>query len=593
MNKLITISVLASVLVLGGIVTTVHAQSTTKDDSLGGETVIIIREFEPVIKNAKKINSQPVIKTVNKKNQEFNYDLVTQNNSYTFVPDTIKAVKIKGEPLNKLYHAYAKAGVGNYLNTLGELHINSLRSRDLNWGLDVHHLGSNGGIKDIPYNGFSKQNVDLYGKKMLKHHVVDAGFMYDREQVYLYGYNPNLVYQSESIVKDDIQQNFSQFKVHAGLQSFITDSNEWNYTVGLDYYNLNVKRTSTTENNFVLTTEFTKYYGNEKGFLYLDIDYNKPKLDTGYMDNITPISPVSLTQYKANTLVKPGVDVRFTGDKWRLTAGFKMALESGNSTNFYIFPNAEFKFNVVRNLIVPYLGVTGGIQRTSINTLRQQNPFISGNPNLLNERTPYDAYLGIRGVYSANISYTISGGYKQVKDMALFVSTEPIITSPPTITYFENVYHPVYDNVNIAYVKAQVSYQKEDKWNLLWRFTYNSYETEFEVEAWNLPDVTSDLTLRYNLQDKIIAKTSISFISTRYSKTDYSQGAELLSANVYGRKLNPIFDFNLGAEYRFTKKLSAFIDINNILSQNYEVYGNYKVQGINVMGGVTYSFWAK
>ena len=593
MSKLLNISALASVFILGGLNTNLHAQTANKNDSVGDETVIIVGEFEPVIKNAKKINSQPVIKTVSKKDQEFNYDMVPQNNSYLFVPDTIKAVKIKGEPLTKLYHAYAKAGVGNYLNTLGELHINSLRSRDLNWGLDVHHLGSDGGINDIPFNGFSKQNVDLYGKKMLKHHVIDAGFMYDREQVYLYGYNPNLVYESESIIKDDIQQSFSEFKVHAGLRSFITDSNEWNYNIGLNYYNLNVNPSNTTENNFVLTSEFTKYYGNEKGFLYLDIDYNKPQIDTAFVDPIRPLTPITPIQYSGNTLIKPGVDVRFTGDKWRLIAGFKMALETGVATNFYIYPNAEFKFNIVRNLIVPYLGVTGGIQRTSINTLRQQNPFISGNPFLLNERTPYDAYAGIRGVYSSNISYSISGGYKQVKDMALFVSTEPIFTSPPAITYFENMYHPVYDNVNIAYVKAQVSYQKEDKWNLLWRFTYNSYETEYEIKAWNLPDVTSDLTLRYNLQDKIIAKTSMTFMSTRYSKTDYSQGAELLSANIYGRKLDPIFDFNLGVEYRFTKKLSAFIDINNILSQNYEVYGNYQVQGINVMGGVTYSFWAK
>jgi hypothetical protein len=593
MSKLINISALASALILVGIGNVANAQTKDKNDSLSAETVIIVREFEPVIKDAKKINNQPVIKTVDKKDQEFSYDVVPQNNSYQFTPDTIKAVKLKGEPLTKLYRVYAKAGVGNYLNTLGELHLNSLRSRDLQWGLDVHHLGSNGGIKDIPYNGFSKQNYNLYGKKMLKHHIIDAGLTYDRERVYLYGYNPELLFVSDSVGKDDIQQTFSQFKVHAGLQSFITDSNKWNYNIGLDYYNLSVKPSSTTENNFVLRSEFTKYYGNEKGFLYFDIDYNKPKLDTSFVDQNQPIQPNKPTQYKANTLIKPGIDVRFTGDKWRLTAGFKMALETGAVTNFYIFPNAEFKFNVVRNLIVPYIGVTGGIQRTSINSLRQQNPFISGSPDLLNERTPYNAYLGVRGVYSSNISYNISGGYKQVKDMALFISTGAVFTLPPGISYFENVYHPIYDQVNIAYIKAQVSYQKEDKWNLLWRFTYNNYETKYEVVAWNLPDVTSDLTLRYNLQDKIVAKTSMTFMSGRYVKTDYPQGAEQLSATVYGRKLKPLFDFNLGVEYRFSKKLSAFIDINNILSQNYEIYGNYKVQGINVMGGVTYSFWAK
>ena len=73
--------------------------------------------------------------------------------------------------------------------------------------------------------------------------------------------------------------------------------------------------------------------------------------------------------------------------------------------------------------------------------------------------------------------------------------------------------------------------------------------------------------------------------------TDINQ--ELVANGVYGRKIDPIFDFNLGMEYRFTKKLSAFVDVNNILSKNYEIWGNYHVQGINVMAGVTYSFWKK
>jgi len=578
MSKLMNIRLLVSAVILVGIGQIANAQNTTKEDSVGDETVIIVREFEPVIKNAKKINSQPVLETVDKKSQAFNYDIIPQNNSYQFTPDTIKAVKIKGEPLNKLYHAYVKAGAANYLNTLGNVHINSLRSRDLQWGLDIHHLASNGGIKDLPFNGFSKQNVDLYGKKMLKHHIISAGLIYDREQVYLYGYNPELAFESDTVNKDDIKQRYSQFKIHGGIQSFITDSNEWNYNIGLNYYNLGVNPSSTTENNFLMTSIFTKYYGSEKGFLYLDIDYNQPTLQTD--TNNLPL------QYLGNALIKPGVDVQFTGDNWRLMAGFKLALEAGDETKFYVYPNAEFKFNVVRNLIVPYIGVTGGVQRTSINTLRIENPFITGTPELKNTRTAYDTYLGVRGVYSSNISYNISGGFKEVKDMALFVSNVPGFS-------YENVYRPVYDTVKIAYVKAQVSYQKEEKWNLLWRLGYNSYETTREVKAWNLPEFISDVTLRYNLQDKIIAKTSMTFMSSRYYKTDQTNGAEQLSATVYGRKLDPIFDFNLGLEYRFTKKLSAFIDLNNILSQNYEIWGNYKVQGINVMGGVTYSFWAK
>jgi len=122
---------------------------------------------------------------------------------------------------------------------------------------------------------------------------------------------------------------------------------------------------------------------------------------------------------------------------------------------------------------------------------------------------------------------------------------------------------------------------------------YNNYQTQREAKAWNLPDFTSDLTVRYNLQDKIVAKSSMTFMSSKYVKTTETNGTEELAYQVYGRKIDPLFDFNLGIEYRFTKKVSAFVDVNNILSQNYEIWGNYQVQGINVLGGVTIAFWAK
>jgi hypothetical protein len=366
---------------------------------------------------------------------------------------------------------------------------------------------------------------------------------------------------------------------NAGIRSFFTDSNLWNYAIDLAYYNLQVKPLETVENNFTVKSQFSKYYGNEKGFLYFDVDYNRP----------SDSSSVMPSRYIGNLLIKPGVDVQFKGNKWQLLAGFKMALEDDDQTRFFVYPNAEFKYNVVRNLIVPYLGITGGLERTSINTLRQVNPFITATPDLKNERTPYNAYLGVRGIFSSQISYNFTGGYKVIRDMALFVSNEDPYSSNSVV--YGNIYQPIYDTVNIAYAKAQISYQKEEKWNLLWTLMYSNYETKNEVKAWNLPELRSSLAVRYDLQNKIVAKGSITFMGGRYTKSQNIGEVEELAPLVYGRKLNPVFDFNLGAEYRFTKQISAFIDINNIISQNYEIWGNYPVQGINVMGGLTFSFW--
>ena len=573
MTKNISTYIIATVIGGLGVLNDAIAQESGKKDSLNSETITITRGYEPVIKDAKKINHQPVINTVEKPKPTFDYKLLPKNQSYTFNPDTIEAVKIKGEPLNTLYRAYAKAGLGSFLNNYGELHINSLRSRDLQWGMDVHHLGSNGGITDAPDSYFSKQNVDLYGKKMLKRHAINAGFIFDREQINKYGLNVNVPENTEI---SGIKQTYEMYQGKAGIRSFIADSNELNYIVKFKYHHLAVKPHSTKESNFLMQSQFSKYFGTEKGYLFFDVDYNGVNTDT--------------VSYTGNLLIKPSINIEFKGEKWHLNAGFKMVLEDEDKTRFFFFPKAEFKYNVVGNLIVPYLGVTGGAERNSFNSLRQENPFLYEYSQLKTTRTAYDVYLGVRGLMSSNLSYNISGGYKAVKDMVLFTSDMTPLSA--SIPYYENVYQPIYDTVNVAHISAQVGYQRSPKWDVMWRINYNLYETQREVKAWNLPDLTSDLTINYNLQEKILVRSSITYLNSKYVKTS-DTSAEELAFGVYGRKVDPIIDFNIGLEYRFTKRVSTFLDVNNILSQNYEVWGNYRVQGINILGGVTVAFWAK
>jgi len=56
------------------------------------------------------------------------------------------------------------------------------------------------------------------------------------------------------------------------------------------------------------------------------------------------------------------------------------------------------------------------------------------------------------------------------------------------------------------------------------------------------------------------------------------------------KELKGIFDANLGLEYRYTKKLSAFINFNNIGAVRYQRWEDYPTQRFNVLGGLTYSF---
>ena len=55
-------------------------------------------------------------------------------------------------------------------------------------------------------------------------------------------------------------------------------------------------------------------------------------------------------------------------------------------------------------------------------------------------------------------------------------------------------------------------------------------------------------------------------------------------------KLKNTIDANIGIEYRYSKVLSAFINLNNITASKKYYWNFYPTQGFNILGGLTYSF---
>jgi hypothetical protein len=58
----------------------------------------------------------------------------------------------------------------------------------------------------------------------------------------------------------------------------------------------------------------------------------------------------------------------------------------------------------------------------------------------------------------------------------------------------------------------------------------------------------------------------------------------------YYINLGGIVDFNLGISYRYNKRVTAFFQLNNMLSQRYNDWYNYPVQPIQIMGGISLRF---
>ena len=74
------------------------------------------------------------------------------------------------------------------------------------------------------------------------------------------------------------------------------------------------------------------------------------------------------------------------------------------------------------------------------------------------------------------------------------------------------------------------------------------------------------------------------------SVTNGRQTTNSTGKKVVSKQLKGIFDANIGAEYRYTKRLGFFISFNNIANFRYYRWSNYPTKRFSLMGGLSYSF---
>ena len=525
-----------------------------QDKNLKSEEVDIQGEFNPVISDAMKISKGPSIVDSTKKLQNVKYSLLDKKVNTTFLTIPIVPAKMKGEPVAKLYHAHIKAGVGNFV--LGEGYFNTLRNKKYSFGSHLKHFSSIGNVHDTLGNsGLSNNEINLFGKYFMENHTMSGGFDYNRNVVHYYGYNSE---ENTFLDKDNTKQRFNLLAGNAQLQSNYNDSSKINHNIILKYYNLNDYFLS-TENNINLDARLSKYHQRELFGLNFGADmYNNAN-----------------TIYSNNTgIFKVNPEVISVGKKWRLKAGFNVFLmPQDDEVKFY--PNAEFNYNIIDNIIIPYAGITGNVERNSFKRLTDINPFLSSYSSLQNTGQ-FQYYAGIRGSLSKMISFNTSFSQSKIQNMALFVND-----------YFSQItFNAIYDDVTLTNLHGELAFQQTEKLRLLAKADYNIYEMKNELQAWNKPNLEVTFTGNYNLRDKIIVKSDIFYMGKRYA--NYT-GLNANGENQYDR-LNGFVDFNLGVEYRYTKHLSAFINFNNITASRYLRWYNYPLQGFNVLGGFTYSF---
>src|SRR5690606_27400606 len=187
-----------------------------------------------------------------------------------------------------------------------------------------------------------------------------------------------------------------------------------------------------------------------------------------------------------------------------------------------------------------------------------------------------------------SIAYNFRGSYISEFNKALFLknSFNPSLNEDYA---YGNSFGVVYDDVTTLSFFAEVNVDVRRNFKLNMNAAYFSYSGDLQPEAWNLPDFKASILADYQITDKWFAGANVFFIGERKDLVPVRSNQTSFVVP-QTQTLDSYIDLNANLGYRFNNQLSVFAKGNNLLGNSYERWGDFPVQGIQVLAGATYKF---
>ncbi|WP_166919380.1 TonB-dependent receptor [Flavobacterium poyangense] len=560
--------------------------SQKKEESIGTETVNVVKPYSPTISDAFKVKETPLLDdSGNQPKETIKYSILSVPVASTFTPSKGKAEGVEKSKQERLFSNYATFGVGNYGTLNAELFVtHDLGNNDYLAGMFRHH-SSQGGIKGIELNdefydtalnvGYGVNNRDMSW-------AVDLGY---QNQIYnWYGlpaeFGATLLPGQRFDLINKMNPNHSYNTISLGgnieFNEGIFSKIKTKFTHFSDSF-------SSSENRFYVKPSFKVEVMNQSINTNVIVDHVSGSFENNYARDNTQSLKYSLTNFG----IEPSFVILENDWTLELGAGIFYGLDSENSGNkFYFYPKVNASYKLVGDLMIFYTGVNGGLNQNSYADLVTENPFLSPTLTVKPTNNQYTVFAGLKGKLANNVNYNITGSYLNEKDRALFKSHDYTEDISNENYAYGNSFGVVYQDLRTFRFYGELKADFSENVSFGVNGTFNSYKNDGELEAWNLPTIKLSSNLDVSITKQWYAGLNIFYVGDRkdmQTNTTISPLATPITLKSY-------FDANAHVGYKFSERLTFFLKLNNIGNQAYERWLNYPVQGFQVLGGGNYKF---
>ncbi len=537
------------------------------------DSIDVIRDYRPILADAVKIRRSPDMTNKREYQPKLTYSIIDKKLDITTGTRRLDIQEMPYTTLDRKTNNYVKIGAGNYATLLGEVYLTNDEYLDTRFGLNAKILSQKGALED---QSFGQQEITVFGRQLHEGFTLSGDLGYKRYNTRFYGQHlffgpgiPNMPAAEKQAFNDvfldaELASNFS-----AG------DPQPLSYSVKANGY-LYSDAFDASENSFALTA-----YVNKK--------INEFQVGAQVSGDFTGVSGVNYKLGNHIARVKPFLG--FKGENYDLRVGINLATEFGDSSRVNIFPDVALDFALIPTYAHLFLGVTGDVNKTSFRDFSRENPWLAPDISIVNSLDRLHIFGGIKGNASATFGYKAHFSYRKVENLPLFSHS----------LFTPYMYNLVYENGNKAssvfHFAGEVNLRISETISLGGKLDFNEYDLQTEEEAWYLPKLQIGANTRINISDRLYLNGELQFMGQTYGKTyDLGVWQQYMASSAiiipaYEIVTIPVFvDLSAGLEFRATERLGVSVRVNNILNTEYERYLYYPRLGLNVIGGVNFSF---
>lgn len=471
----------------------------------------------------------------------------------------IRPLRLKDQAASKVYGGYVSVGYGNYASPYLEGFINSKRDKKKLVGAHVFSNSSAKGPVDGKNSGAGTAGVSIYGKAFSEHVSLSGEVGFERRSTHFYGYEPGSDFKP-----GDIRQSYNLFKIEGELGN--TKNTGFTYNLGGAFSYLADKydaKETEADINFNGGYELS-----ESSSLGIRANYAV----ITRKDNLIEAKPRSLFIINPTFVFYPVEDLK-------LSAGIVAAFENDSidKKDVHAYPDlrASYPLTPAINVVA---SLTGGIEKVSLQSMSRENLWLDANIPVFHTNKLFDLQAALHTKIGNKVSLNAGFSFASLKNWYFYVNS-PEISSPLDQAKFL----PVYDlgSTERTNLFASIGFAQAEAAKVLIRGDLYNYGTDEVKEAWHRPTykVTGDVA--FNLYKKVLIDVNL-----------IAQGGMKAPDPATGETVNldAAFDLNIRGEYVLSESFSIFVQASNITSNKYPLFLNYPVRGLQVLGGLTWSF---